>query len=179
MRDDYPSFLGTHSFQRSWLTLTISLLAVAIHLSERTRSRGRFRIQLSQIGVEWFDHVRLSHVCVMIGARICLMWACNWAYFIYLSVWPGVSRLCGCVQARISSIWVYKSVYLHYVGAYLGLFPLIGALSRSHSFQDPHNSNDLVFVFLFKVPQLVHLWCFWFPVRGDWVGWCTQIVQVI
>jgi hypothetical protein len=70
-------------------------------------------------------------------------------------------------------------VHLIYVGAYLGLFRLIGALSHAHCFQDPHDFNDLVFALFLKVPQLVHLWCFWFPVRGDCPVSYTQIVQVI
>lgn len=52
---------------------------------------------------------------------------------------------------------------------------LIGVLSRSYRFQDLHDSNDDVFVILPKVPQLAHIHCFRFPVRGDLVAFCTQI----
>jgi hypothetical protein len=75
-------------------------------------------------------------------------------------------------------MWACASVYLIYLGVYLGLFHLIGALSRAHRFQDPHDSNDLQFDCFLKVPQLVHIWCFWFPFRGDRVTCGPQLGQL-
>jgi hypothetical protein len=87
-------------------------------------------------------------------------------------------------------MWGRRSAYLIYVGAETvlisfiwgtskGLLSLIGALSQSHRFQDPHDSNDLKFEVFLKVPQLVHIRCFWSPVKGDWTAYRTHLKQLI
>jgi hypothetical protein len=61
----------------------------------------------------------------------------------------------------------------------MGLFRLIGVLSRSHRFEDPHDCNDPVFVPFPEVPQLVHIRCFWSPVRRDKTTSSTHLQQLI
>jgi hypothetical protein len=119
MQDYYPSFSGTHSFQRSWLTLVISLRSSSIHLGERTCPRGCFWIHLSEIEIKRIGYMRLSHVCV---ARR--------AYLPYVCVRPDLSHLCGRVTGRISFMWVCSSAYLVYVGIKIGVSPLCGCVFR-------------------------------------------------
>lgn len=97
-----------------------------------------------------------------IEACICHIFA---LYLPYVGVLLGLSRLYGHVTADISFNW----------GMWKGVFPLIGVLIDSHHFEEPHDFNDLVSALFPKVPQLVHKGYFWFPVRGDWIAFRTQL----
>jgi hypothetical protein len=66
---------------------------------------------------------------------------------------------------RISFMW----------GMYKGIFPLIEVLSRAHDFDDSHDFNDRDSVFFPKVPQLAHIRCFRFPLRGDTVTYDSHL----